>query len=215
MLKAQTILADIKNDPRLSPYVDFNLPLPQPYQGRADIKLIVLGQDPTIRNQSQREKITTVLNLDRRGSLTAYLTQLCAALGLGLDNIYATNLYKNFFIDPPTEIREVDIFSAFAPYWMPLLQEELAPFSHAPVITLGEPILTPLASPKIKVNDSWGYTPHWKSDGIKTFRYIRPEDNHLNRVLFPFPHQPGARKAFYRLVWDKYTAFVKATAFPA
>jgi hypothetical protein len=35
----------------------------------------------------------------------------------------------------------------------------------------------------------------------------------LNRTVFPFPHQPSVRKAFYRERLADYVAFVRSAAF--
>ena len=215
MQQAKNVLCQLQENPQLRQYVDFTLPIPQPYQGTQEIKLIVLGQDPTVKNAPSRKNIKTVLNLDRNGSVYAYLIQVCNELGIRLDeNVYATNLYKNFFIHPPTQITEIDIFSTFIGYWLPLLQEELKPFADVPIITLGEPILAPLVSgASVKVRDYWGYTTHWKLSKSKPFGYIKPEQNFLNHLIFPFPHQPSLRKQFYKTYLSKYTAFARAIAF--
>jgi hypothetical protein len=104
----------LKRDERLGQYVDGTLPIPKPYRGSGEIKLIVLGQDPTVKAVQDREAIRTVLNLDRKGSVRTYLAGVCHDLGLQLaENVYATNLYKNFFIRPPTQITEIDVFQEF------------------------------------------------------------------------------------------------------
>lgn len=214
--RANSILEQLKRDERLGQYVDGTLPIPEPYHGSGEIKLIVLGQDPTVKAVRGREAIRTVLNLDRKGSVRAYLAGVCNDLGLQLtENVYATNLYKNFFIRPPTQITEIDVFQEFLGFWLPLLKDELEPFPGVPVITLGEPVLTPLAGENVstRVRDYWGYMPEWKEGKAKPFQYIEAADNQLNRILFPFPHQPSLRKEFYKARMRGYIAFVKATAF--
>ena len=105
--RANSILEQLKRDERLGQYVDRTLPIPKPYHGSGEIKLIVLGQDPTVKALRSRKTIRTVLNLDRKGSVRAYLAGVCNGLGLQLaENVYATNLYKNFFIHPPTQITD-------------------------------------------------------------------------------------------------------------
>ncbi len=216
--RANSILEQLKQNKQLRHYVDGTLPIPKPYHGSGKIKLIVLGQDPTVKNVLSRKKIKTVLNLDKKGRLLDYLTHVCNDLGLQLaKNVYATNLYKNFFIDPPAQIKitEIDIFQEFLSFWLPLLKNELRPFPDVPVITLGEPILAPLVEKNVsaKVRDRWGYMPGWKEGKEKSFQYIRAADNKLNRIVFPFPHQPSLRKEFYKARLRDYVAFVKATAF--
>jgi len=214
--RANSILEQLKRDARLGQYVDGTLPVPKSYRGSGEIKLIVLGQDPTVKAVQDRKTIITVLNLDRKGNVRAYLASVCHGLGLQLaENVYATNLYKNFFIRPPTQIIEIDVFQEFLGFWLPLLKDELEPFPGVPVITLGEPILAPLVGKHVsaRVRDYWGYMPEWKEGKAKSFQYIRAADNQPNRILFPFPHQPSLRKEFYKARLRDYVAFVKATAF--
>ena len=214
--RANSILEQLKQDERLGQYVDGTLPVPKPYHGSGKVKLIVLGQDPTVKVAQSRKTIRTVLNLDKKGSVRTYLAGVCHDLGLQLaENVYATNLYKNFFIHPPTQIAEIDVFQEFLSFWLPLLKDELEPFPGVPVITLGEPILAPLVGENVstRVRDYWGYVPEWREGKEKPFQCIRADDNQLNRIIFPFPHQPSLRKEFYRTRLRDYVAFVKATAF--
>lgn len=210
------IFEQMKQDKRLGRYVDGTLPIPKPYRGSGEIKLIVLGQDPTVKNPKSRRAIRTVLNLDRTCSIRTYLASLCNGLGIQLtENMYATNLYKNFFIRPPTQITKIDVFQEFIDTWLPLLNDELKPFAGIHVITLGEPILAPLVgnNTSTKVRDYWGYTPEWKAGEVKPFEYIKAADNQLNRIIFPFPHQPSLRKQFYKARMSDYVSFVESVAF--
>lgn len=89
----------MKQDIRLGRYGDGTLPVPEPYRGSGAIRLIVLGQDPTVKNPKGRRAIKAVLNVDRNRSVRAYLVDVCNGLGIQItENMYATNLYKNFFI---------------------------------------------------------------------------------------------------------------------
>jgi hypothetical protein len=214
--ESDEILAKLVQDPQLGRFVDETLTIPKVYHGRGAIQLIVLGQDPTVKNPPSRARIKTVLNLDRQGSLRTYLSQVCVGLGLNLDqHVYATNYLKNFFVCQPTSMSIVDPFEAFSSYWLPLLRDELAQFPNVPVITLGEPLLGALvckgASPKVR--EYWGYTPRWKSGETGPLRCLEPASNRLGRVVFPFPHQPSLGKQFYRERLQGYIAFVRRTAF--
>lgn len=213
--RANQILGRLKQDKRLGRYVDNSFPIPQPHRGTRDIRVIVLGQDPTIKNAEKRKDIKTVLNLDKNGSVRAYLAGVCNTLGISVnENVYATNLYKNFFVCPPTQIEEIDIFQEYVGTWLPLLIDELAEFGRIPVITLGEPLLAPLVNNNIaaQVRYYWGYVPEWKTHKLNPFQNIRAEDNKLGRIVFPFPHQPSLRKEFYKAKLNDYVAFVKKTA---
>jgi hypothetical protein len=214
--RADQIVEQLKRDARLGGYVDGTLPTPEPYQGTGKISLIVLGQDPTVKDPAARKAINTVLNLDKSGSVRVYLAGVCNDLGIKLtENVYATNLYKSFFVRPPTQIAEVDLFRECIGLWLPLLKEELAPFGAVPVITLGEPLFRALmgGGAAAKVRAYWGYTPEWKTRGPGPFDYVRAADNPLGRAVFPFPHQPSLRKQFYKGRMKAYTSFVRAVAF--
>lgn len=214
--RASEILEQLIRDGRLGQYVDTSLHIPKPFCGTGEIRLIVLGQDPTVKNMEGRKHIRTVLNLDKNRSVRAYIARVCNGLGIKVsENVYATNLYKNFFICPPTETTVVDIFQEFAVAWLPLLVDELAQFGPAPVITLGEPILTPLVNNGVpsQIRYYWGYTPHWRTGESRPFQQIEPRENKLERIIFPFPHQPTLRKQFYKAKMNEYVRHVKTTAF--
>ena len=209
--KAQQIAQKLSAEPELASLIDLRWQVPQPYLGSGEIRLFILGQDPTVKKEEDRAKIRTCLNLDRRGSMVAYLSGVCKGLGLELrSNVYATNYIKNFFVQPPTQIDELDVLQHTAQYWFPLLQEELESFPEATVISLGEPLLSILVvDPKMrKVRKYWGYTRQWQGQGRNSFSYIRADKNKFDRRIFPFPHQPSLRKSFYRRYMDEYIAFV-------
>ena len=137
---------------------------------------------------------------------------MCQRIGLELDkNIYATNYFKNFFVKPPTQLNDDDVFSKFSPLWLPLLREELAHFDNAPIITLGQPVLSIIVQKDASklVREYWGYDSDWKSGKTLPFKYILAADNALNRVVFPFSHQQTFTKPFYRSRIEKYVEFVQ------
>jgi hypothetical protein len=214
--RANAILGHLEKGSVLGKYIDQSLPIPQPFRGTGNITLIFLGQDPTVKNVASRKMIKMVLNLDKNNALKRYLTEICDKLGIKLEeNVYATNLYKNFFVAPPTQIREIDIFRQCAPHWLPLLLEELSEFEQVPVITLGEPILVPLTFDHAsrKVHDYWGYVRNWETRPLPSFRHLKASDNKISRTIFPFPHQPSLRKPFYKTKMDDYVAYVKREIF--
>lgn len=216
-VKANNILSQLFQDEKLSKHLDPTLGIPEPYRGTGTIRLIVLGQDPTIKDIAKRKNIKTVLNLDTNGSARGYLAGVCLGLGLDLkQNVYATNLFKNFFTSPPTGIKGRDILKEYLDPWLRLLQEELAPFDNVPVITLGEPVLKLLLEGDSlhPLREHWGYVAKWQSGLLfRELKYVKPEDNRLQRTLFPFPHQPTLRKGFYRIRRNDYIDFMKMTAF--
>ena len=133
-----------------------------------------------------------MLNLNTNGSVRGYMTSVCNGLGLSLtENVYATNLFKNFFVQPPTQIRAIDIFSEFAPAWLPFLLDELSEFPDIPLITLGEPILAPLVGNGVsnQVRHYWGYVSNWQngsSDAVSAPE-LRRNSPGANRLPVPAP----------------------------
>jgi hypothetical protein len=210
--QAENILAKLVTDPGLKQFVDSDLHIPKPFRPDGEVKLIFLGQDPTVKNPKSRKWISTVLNLNKAGSLRNYLGEICKGLGIELEkNVYATNYIKNFFIKPPTQIKEVDIFTKFAPIWLPFLQEEIVQFGNIPIITLGQPVLSLIIqgdTPKL-VREYWGYNNEWKTGKTLPFKRIENNNNVLNRVIYPFPHQPSISKQFYFSRLKEYIAFMQ------
>jgi len=212
--KSAEVLQKIKADPRLGLYV-LTDQIPGVFMEADDvgkIRLIVIGQDPTVKNEVSCETIKTVLNLDKpHGSLHKYISLICERLGLNLSqHVYATNYAKNFFIHPPTQIVECNLLHEVSQYWLPLLKEELSLFPSRPIVTLGGPLLKALlvGPKKALVRQYWGYTPNWVT--TKTvFSFVSEDENKLGRRLFPFPHQPSLRKRFYSATLQSYLGYMK------
>lgn len=210
--EALDILRCLTSHQSLGEYVDSEYGLPKLHEGSGRIKLIILGQDPTVKNEKSRGLIRTVLNLDKHGRLYVYLSSICNGLGFDLDtNVYATNYFKNFFVRPPTQIKEINIFQEFEPYWLPLLKEEIEQFPNIPILSLGQPLLRMIVQPGASgdVRDYWGYTKGWKSGERGIYKYLHPELNKTGRIVFPFPHLPSANKHFYYERFDDYISFTK------
>ncbi len=126
-------------------------------------------------------------------------------------NIYATNLLKNFFTIPPDKWNKEDpqFSKKAAEYWIPLLKEEIEEFKNIPVLTLGEPVLNCLTKTQdeILIRYSWGF--EGPAQYGQKFGYIKPLENVLARVIFPFPHLPGLRHPIYQKQMDGYLKFMK------
>ena len=167
-----------------------------PYFGKDDIKLIIIGQDPTIRNEERRKNITCTLNLDKSGALTSYVKQICEGLGITIENVFATNIFKYFYTTPPAQT--FDLLKNHLPHNIVLLKKELELFPEAPVITLGEPVLKLLTNDKAKVRNYWGYNPKTKSCNDDFDSVGTDKNNEIGRVFYPFCHQPSLRKQFYQ-----------------
>lgn len=183
-------------------------PIP-PFKISNNIKLIIIGQDPTIRNKEQRKLIDFTLNLDKEGSLKSFINKdICKPLSISIENIYATNLFKYFYSEPPADIPEI-LKEHLEPN-LKLLNDELSDYPDVPIITLGEPVLKLLVEDKLpkKMIYYWDYdedTKITKGD----FQFSGSGENHLKRIFFPFPHQPSRRKEFYKDTFEQYLNFMK------
>jgi len=210
-IEVKRVIDKLSNS-EISSYIDTSLTPPDPFRGRGKIRLIILGQDPTVQDPEYREKIKVMLLLNQPGGLRTYLENVCKALDIDLDkNIYATNLLKNFFIVPPDTMRKKDpqFFRKAADHWIPLLKEEIEEFENVPILPLGEPVLNCLtkSSDQALIRYYWGY----EGPALygRNFSYIKPTENVLSRVVFPFPHIPGLSHKFYRQQMNGYLAFMK------
>lgn len=178
-----------------------------PYFGESDIKLIIIGQDPTIKNEKQRAKIKSTLNLDKDGALKRYVEQICIGLGISIKNMYATNVFKYFYSEPPA--KTFDVLKKHLSPNLCLLNKELSAFPNIPVLTLGEPVLELLSNnDKDKVREYWGYNPHTGTSNGE-FKFVSANENKLCRIMFPFCHQPSIRKQFYKDTFVEYIKYVK------
>lgn len=180
-----------------------------PFIGKGEIKLIIIGQDPTIRNVERRKNINVTLNLDKTGALRTYIERICLSLDIQLDNVYATNLFKYFYTIPPAQTFEV--LKAHLNDNLTLLTKELSAFPNCPIITLGEPVLKLLVNqgnPNM-VKYYWDYDKKTKSSN-RNFHLVPANDNKLTRDFFPFCHQPSIRKEFYNKTFNQYVDFIKS-----
>jgi uracil-DNA glycosylase len=192
---------DFKNN-----QISKDLPVIKPFIGSDIIKLIIIGQDPTVKNEKSREKITVTLNLDKQNSLRKYIEFVCKKLGLEIDNVYATNIFKYFYTYPPATTMDI-LFAHLLPN-LELLKEELQSYKDCIIITLGEPVLQLLIEDKAKVREFWNYNSKTKiTDG--KFKICEAKDNKINRDFYPFPHQPSMIKEFYKNTIEEYIEFVK------
>lgn len=201
----------LRKDKVLEQDIDFDLNFIPPFSNAEsvdNVKLIVIGQDPTIRNIEARKAIKSTLNLDKKGSLNQYVNRICEQLNIDFEKeMYATNLYKCFFNHPPAD--DKTILNRHFKIWIDCLVNELTPFKNATIITLGEPILKQIVSSKNKeVRQFWAYTGNTESN--KEFKMVKSDENYLQKMIFPFPHQPAfSRNKFYQKYFDDYAEFAK------
>jgi uracil-DNA glycosylase len=202
---------DIRNnlikeaDNKDNPIDDRLLPV-LPYRISNKVSLIFIGQDPTVKNSNSRQFIEYALNLDKNGSLKTYIMKICAGLDISFENIYATNIFKYFYTNPPS--RTIHVLHAHLEENLKLLKQELSVYPRAKIITFGEPVLKLLAGDDAYVKDFWGYQKKNKTSG--NFKRCEAKDNKLERVLYPFPHQPSLGKEFYANTLDDYINFVRS-----
>jgi hypothetical protein len=200
----------ITSKPSLRVNIDTRHKIPKIYRGRGKIKLIVIGQDPTIVNKASRKNITTVLGLDRPGKMQRYIFGLCEKLGVNpINELYATNLFKNFFEEPPDYGGE--LLKKILDFWFPILKEEISNFPGVPVITLGDSVLEFITEETKKqyVRDHWGYTENWRNGEGKPFTHLQPKENLLGNIVFPFPRQPSVINEFYTERFDDYISYMR------
>lgn len=194
-----------------NPIDDSFNPIP-PYYGSGEVKLVIIGQDPTIQNIKSRQSITSTLNFDKGGSLKTYADKICNKLGISLNNIYATNVFKYFYTNPPayTGVLEKHIDENIV-----LLKKELAIYPDAHIITFGEPVLQLITNEKAKMKYYWDFvnktkknTLNYKKCGGAFKKCDTPSK--IGRVFYPFPHVPTVlRNDFYRENLTGYMDYMK------
>lgn len=212
----EVALKQLVDDSFLSKYVDFDLHLPKAVKGKGIIRLIILGQDPTVGSLEQRRLIKSVLD-DPNGLLQRYLKRICFGLDLTLDqDVYVTNLIKNFFLEPPARYPKKvkdEIFRRATPIWWDALMAELEQFPDTPVISLGKPVLASVVKrgkPYDEVAFYWNHSRYRNPEQDGEFRYSDPEDNKTNRLLFPFPHiTTGTADPFYKQQFPLYQDYTR------
>jgi hypothetical protein len=107
---AAEVLQKIRADSRPSAHVtrDKITSVFMQTEDERNVRLIVIGQDRTVKKETSRTTVETVLDLDKpRGSLYKHLSLISDGLGLNLcQHLYATNYAKNFFIRAPAQMWE-------------------------------------------------------------------------------------------------------------
>lgn len=199
----------ILSKPNLREYVDTHHEIPKIYNGGGKIKLILIGQDPTIINKASRKNIKWVLGLDKPGKMQRYIHRICEGLNIDpLKELYATNLFKNFFEEPPDHNSE--ILKKFFDLWFAVLKEEVEAFPGVPVAVLGDPVLNFISanSQNQFVRNYWGYHEDWKKGVSEPFKHLPPEENLLKSNIFPFPRVSSIIKEFYYERFDNYLNYI-------
>lgn len=184
-------------------------PVP-PFIGNGEIRLIFIGQDPTVESNRGRAMVGSTLRLEEGGVLKVYIERICKEFGCRLENVYATNVFKYFYEHKPAVCE--GFMAAFEAHIEPnlkLLREELETYPGCPVVTLGQPVLSLIAGPDKELRKYWNY----KGCG---YRKIDAGDNKLGRVIYPFPHynssikdKTGERNIYSKENFKSYVAAVR------
>ena len=224
--KAQAIRNEILNNKLLGKDIDRNISIiPKPYMGTGEIKVIIIGQDPTVREATARMKINTALNLDKRRSLFNYVDKIMKYLGYTLENLYATNFYKCFFTAPhthgarrsPIGRAATKVLAKHLPFWLNLVKEEISYFPKAKILTLGEALIGQLVTGnnigkrEKLVKYYWGYNGGRERE---RFKYVQARENILGVDFYPLPHHPFIKKKFYKEELEKYMEFCRKAKSP-
>lgn len=209
--KLQRTKKRLLKDSVLQNDIDFSFDFILPFSKAnriSEIKLVFIGQDPTVRKSESRKNILTTLNLDKENSLKSYLRTVCNKLEIDIEKeVYATNLYKCFFKIPPAD--DETILTRHFKIWMDFLINELTEFKNSIIITLGEPLITQLIHTNSnEVKHYWDYIGQTKSGG--NFKCNEASENYLQRRIYPIAHQPTwNRNEFYKFYLNNYLEFLK------
>lgn len=190
-----------------NPIDDSLLPV-LPYRISNQVELIIIGQDPTVKNEKSRRSVEYTLNLDKYGSLRKYISEIADKLSLKFENVYATNIFKYFYSIPPE--KTMNVLYTHLEKNLNLLKDGISVYPKVPIITFGLPVLRLLAGPDAEVRDYWDYNKITKSSG-QQFSFCRASENKLGRDFFPFPHQPSLAKIFYKDTLNDYLKYMKRT----
>lgn len=199
------------NDDVLKDDIDFSYNFIPPYSKAekiSDIKIIFIGQDPTVRRKESRAEINFTLNLDKGNSLKTYLKKVCKELQVDIETeVYATNFYKCFFNLPPAD--DETILTRHFKIWADFLLNEISAFQNPIIITLGQPLIKQLVHSNEKnVRYYWDYNGNTRSGG--NFKFIDAHENYLQRRIYPLAHQPTwIRNKFYKTYLIEYLEFIK------
>jgi len=206
---ASTVRRRLQRYPEIVRLLSEDSRIPHVVHGSGRIRLIVVGQDPTRRNQKVQHQLATVFNWDKRGSMKGYISRICRGLDLDVNSdVYGTNLMKCFFSRVITEDLKSDerLASIMKFEWLPLLRREVAEFPEATIISLGEPtyrLLCRLDVPPLRVR--WGFQGTHKEH--RGFSHVEADVSELDRPFFPFPHVQTVNMDFYRRTFSDYLAF--------
>ncbi len=110
------------------------------YQEGGPFRLMLIGQDPTIRRRAERVKHVLMLD-DENSQLSRWLHRLFEQKNFNSITIYATNVVKCSFSKPPSDFKGggYKFLKKYAEKCRPYLAMEVKSFKPDLVITLGQP----------------------------------------------------------------------------
>lgn len=119
---------------------ELNLRVAPYFREGNDPRLMLIGQDPTIRREPERVKYVLMLD-QKNGQLSRWLRGLFGADNFDSLTLYATNLVKCSFSAPPSTARQGGL-KFLRPYFencREYLVQEVSRFRPTLVLSLGEP----------------------------------------------------------------------------
>ena len=103
-------------------------------------KLMLIGQDPTIFKDPDKNRVKEVLMLDQKnGQLTRWLRGFIGSKNFEQLEIYATNLIKCTFPTPPSTKGNEEVLKPYFKFCEQYLLKEILNYQPTVVLTLGEP----------------------------------------------------------------------------
>lgn len=113
---------------QVEPYIQFG----------DDFKLMLIGQDPTIRVKKERVKQVLMLN-EPNSQLRRWLSEIFGKENFEAMTIYATNIVKCTFDKPPSSYRGKHFLRPYFENCKDYIVKEITHFKPTLVLTLGEP----------------------------------------------------------------------------
>lgn len=171
--------------------------LPEAYNGKNNIKSILLGADPTnkgVKNNKGIKELDTVFGISsefERDFFSPQLTNL-RHLGLAKDDLYIQNLCRNYFVEETSKNKH---WNDIAQLWIKYLRQELIKHNkELPILVTAEKILHAIVPNKISAREL----------------YIHPEKHlpffseSLGRNVYPLFRNPK----YYLSVQPTYKQFL-------
>jgi len=110
------------------------------YKTGSQTKIMLIGQDPTIFKDPDKNRVKEVLMLDQEnGQLKRWLRNFIGSKNFEQSEIYATNLIKCTFPTPPSTRGKEEVLAPYFNCCEQHLLKEIENYRPTVVLTLGEP----------------------------------------------------------------------------